>query len=191
MWQGRGHATGASQTGGDRDPTASGAAGSGVILRHYIRRNAPAGADRNTLLRGPGPDRGAALAACGRSPGPVPWFPPGPPGVLDERCQFAAEGGGVLLVQVDLIRRAADREPHRLGCWAAIEIVFQRDGYLRCHPGLHDCAGGLRPLIKSAARLHPAPPVPATTSPRSAARGSPLCLSSRWAPAGLRLGPGQ
>jgi hypothetical protein len=44
--------------------------------------------------------------------------------VLDERCQFPAERCGVLLVQVDLILRATDREPHRLGRRTAIEIVF-------------------------------------------------------------------
>jgi hypothetical protein len=44
--------------------------------------------------------------------------------MLDERCQLLAEGPGVLLVQVDLVLRAADSEPHRLVDRAAIKIIF-------------------------------------------------------------------
>jgi len=58
------------------------------------------------------------------------------PRVLDEGRQLFAERPGVLLIQVDLVGRAADREPHCLVGRAALKIVFERDGYLRRHPGL-------------------------------------------------------
>jgi len=61
--------------------------------------------------------------------------------MLDEGCQLLAERPGVLLVQVDLVGRAADGEPHCLVGRPAIQIVFERDGYLGCRPGLLDCAG--------------------------------------------------
>jgi len=48
---------------------------------------------------------------------------------------------GRFLVQVDLVGRAADCEPHGLVGRAAVKIVFERDGYSRCHPGLLECAG--------------------------------------------------
>jgi hypothetical protein len=58
-----------------------------------------------------------------------------------KRRQLAAERPRVVLAQVDLIRRAAEPEPHRLIRRAPVKIVFQHDGYLRCHPGLLDCDG--------------------------------------------------
>jgi hypothetical protein len=119
--------------------TASAPARRGVIPRHHIRRNAPPGTDRNALPGRPRPDRSTTLTARRRPPGPAPRPPPSPAGVLDERCQLPAERRSVLLVQVDLILRATDRKPHRLDCRAAIEIIFQRDSYPRCHLDLHDC----------------------------------------------------
>jgi hypothetical protein len=45
-------------------------------------------------------------------------------GMLDERCELLAERGGVPLVQVDLVLRAAECEPHGLVGRATIKIVF-------------------------------------------------------------------
>jgi len=53
--------------------------------------------------------------------------------VLDERRQLLAESPGVLGAQVDLVAGAFETEPHRLICRAAIQVVFQRDGYLLRH----------------------------------------------------------
>jgi len=58
--------------------------------------------------------------------------------VLNERGHHLAERSGVLLTQVDLILRATEPEPHGLICWAAIKVVFQRDGYWLSHPSLPD-----------------------------------------------------
>jgi hypothetical protein len=44
--------------------------------------------------------------------------------VGDERRELSAERRGVAGAQVDLVRRAADPEPHRLIRRALIEIVF-------------------------------------------------------------------
>src|SRR6478672_8920370 len=57
-------------------------------------------------------------------------------GVLDERCELAAQRRGVLGAQIDLIFRAIYPKPHRLICWAPIKIIFELDGYLLCHPRL-------------------------------------------------------
>jgi hypothetical protein len=55
--------------------------------------------------------------------------------MIDERGKLPAEGAGVLLVQVDLILRAAEGEPHRLIGRSPVEIILQGDGYLRgSHP---------------------------------------------------------
>jgi hypothetical protein len=56
-----------------------------------------------------------------------------------------AERRGVHLVQVDLILRTTDREPHCLDCRGAVEIVFQRGGYLRRHLDLYDICQ--RPIV--------------------------------------------
>src|SRR5215471_338498 len=53
--------------------------------------------------------------------------------MLDEGGQVLAERPGILLAQVDLVLRAADGEPHGLVSRAALQIVFERDCYLRCH----------------------------------------------------------
>jgi hypothetical protein len=58
--------------------------------------------------------------------------------MADEGLELAAERLGVLVAQVDLVRRAVEGEPHRLSRRAAIKIVFQNDGYLLRHPGLPD-----------------------------------------------------
>src|SRR5689334_4414078 len=88
--------------------TASAPACRSVIPPHHICRYAPPGADHNTLLGRPRPDRGATPTARRRPPAPGPRPAPSPAGMLDERGQLPAECCGVLLVQVDLIRRATD-----------------------------------------------------------------------------------
>jgi len=66
--------------------------------------------------------------------------------MFDEQCQSPAERRGVLLVQVDLILDATDENRTiSLICRAALEIVFQRDGYLRYHLGLHYSASDPHP----------------------------------------------
>jgi hypothetical protein len=59
--------------------------------------------------------------------------------MFNEGGELLTERPGVLLVQIDLVLRAADYEPYRLVCRASIEIVFEGDGYLLRHPGLLDC----------------------------------------------------
>jgi hypothetical protein len=44
--------------------------------------------------------------------------------VPGEGCELLTERPGVLLVQIDLVLRAAAPEPHRLICRAAVKIVF-------------------------------------------------------------------
>ena len=75
------------------------------------------------ILVGCGPPRPAALS-------------PGPAGVIDERCEIAAERRGVLGAQIDLILGAIHPEPHPSICRAPIKIILEFDGYLLCHPGL-------------------------------------------------------
>ena len=60
-----------------------------------------------------------------------------------ERRKLPAERPGILLVQVDLLLRAAQPEPHGLRYRAAVKIVFQGDRYPRGHPDLHACGGYL------------------------------------------------
>ena len=66
--------------------------------------------------------------------------------MIDERGELLAEGPGVPLVQVDLILRAAEGEPHRLIGRSPVKIILQGDGYLRCHPHLHTCDSYLHPI---------------------------------------------
>jgi len=44
--------------------------------------------------------------------------------MLDKRCEFLTERPGVLLVQIDLVLRAAEPEPHRLTGRASVKIIF-------------------------------------------------------------------
>jgi hypothetical protein len=50
--------------------------------------------------------------------------------VFDVGGELPAESSGILCAQVDLVVGAADPEPHCFICRAALEIVFQEDGYL-------------------------------------------------------------
>jgi hypothetical protein len=45
-------------------------------------------------------------------------------GVLDEGCEFLPERPGVLLIQIDLVLRVTQPEPHRLTGRASVEIIF-------------------------------------------------------------------
>jgi hypothetical protein len=44
--------------------------------------------------------------------------------VSGERRKLPAERPGILLVQVDLVLRAAQAEPHSVVCRASVKIVF-------------------------------------------------------------------
>src|SRR5579859_2505697 len=110
--------------------------GGGVVLLCHAGRDTPALADRDALVLRPGPDITAALTACRRARRPAGWSPRGFAGMLHEGGDLLTERSSVLLVQVDLILCAAEPEPHGLSCWAAIKVVFQRDGYSLSHPSL-------------------------------------------------------
>src|SRR5262245_39550878 len=56
--------------------------------------------------------------------------------MLNEGGQQLAEPCRVLLVQVDLVGRAAELQAHCLVGRPAVKIILQLNGYLRCHPGL-------------------------------------------------------
>jgi hypothetical protein len=45
-------------------------------------------------------------------------------GVLDEGCEFLPERPGVLLIQINLVLRATEPEPHRLTGRAPVKIIF-------------------------------------------------------------------
>jgi hypothetical protein len=45
-------------------------------------------------------------------------------GVLDEGCEFLPERPGVLLIQINLVLRAAEPEPDRLMGRAPVKIIF-------------------------------------------------------------------
>src|SRR5215471_21506564 len=115
------------------------ALGCRLVLLHDAGGDAPAVADRDALALRPRPDAAAALPARRGTPGPAPRPPARLAGVPDEGRQLPAERRGVLAVQIYLVIRAVDPEPHRLIRRATIKIVFQRDGYLLCHPRLPDC----------------------------------------------------
>jgi hypothetical protein len=106
----------------------------GPVPLHHAGGDAPAGADRDALVFRPGPDVAAVLAAgCGRArPAPRCWSRLA--GVLDKGRKLLAERPGVLRAQVDLVRRAAEPELHGLVAQASVQIVYEPDGYLCCHP---------------------------------------------------------
>src|SRR5690349_1381646 len=115
---------------------ASGPLGSGLELLNDAGGDAPPGADRDALGLRPRPDAPAAVpAGCG-PPAPAALSPPGLAGMLDERCELAAQRRSVLLAQIDLILGAIDPESHRFIGRALIKIILEFDGYLLCHPGL-------------------------------------------------------
>jgi hypothetical protein len=56
--------------------------------------------------------------------------------MLDERGQLLSESCRVLLVQVDLVRRASELELHSLIGRSSVEIIFQLNSYLCRHRDL-------------------------------------------------------
>jgi hypothetical protein len=44
--------------------------------------------------------------------------------VLDEGCEFLAERPGVVLIQIDLVLRATEAEPHCLTGRAPVKIIL-------------------------------------------------------------------
>ena len=115
-------------------PGPDGAAGlvltpaSSLVLLHYAGRDAPAFANGQAVLLGPGPDITRALPASRGPPGPAGRCPPRPAGVLKVGRELLAERGGVLGIQVDLIVAALEGKPHGLLGRAAGQIIFQLDG---------------------------------------------------------------
>jgi hypothetical protein len=101
------------------------------VLLDDARGDAPAVADRDGMVFGPGSDIGAALAACWGTAGPT-LSPTRLAGMVDVGCELPAERLGVLGAQINLILRAVQPEPHRLIGRPAIKIVFERDGYIFC-----------------------------------------------------------
>jgi hypothetical protein len=110
-----------------RLPCASGLAGCFVPLDD-VGSDAPAVADRDAMLFGPGPD-GPAAPADGRGARRAAVALPrrGPTGMIDERRELAAERGGVVAIQIDLIVGAGKAEPQGLVGRTAVEIIFQSD----------------------------------------------------------------
>jgi len=113
--------------------------GGDFVLLNDAGGDAPAFADRDAVFFRPRPDVGAALTARCTTPRQAARSPPGLAGMVDEWCELPPERRGVLGAQVDLVLGPADGEPHRLIRRAAIEIVFERDGYLLSRPRLLDC----------------------------------------------------
>src|SRR5437773_1882405 len=96
----------------------------GFVLLHNTRGDAPAVAERDALVLRPRPDVAAAPTACLRTPRPAALWSSSLAGMFDVRSELLAQRRGVLLVQVDLVLRAADPEPQRLGCRTSVKIVF-------------------------------------------------------------------
>src|SRR6266487_178393 len=115
---------------------ASGSFGGGFVLLNDAGGDAPAFADRDALVFRPRPDTTAALATGCGTPRPAALCPSSLAGMVDEGRELAAERRGVLPAQIDLILRAVQAESHRRIRPAPINIVFERDGGLLCHPGL-------------------------------------------------------
>src|SRR6266496_1642758 len=136
----------------------SASSGGGLVLLDDAGGDAPAVTERDALVFGPRADTAAALTACRGPPGPAALSLPGLAGVADEGRELPPERGGVLGAQIDLVLCAAQPEPHRLIRRAAIQIVFEHDGYLRCHPGLLTTIGCLHRTDQPPAASPDAPP---------------------------------
>jgi hypothetical protein len=87
--------------------------------------------------------------------------------MIDERGELLAEGPGVLVVQVDLILRAAEGEPHRLIARSPIKIILQGDGYLRCHPASTPAIATCTQKISRSSRTHDGIGAMVTGAPKS------------------------
>src|SRR6266568_4860251 len=90
--------------------------GSGLVL--------PGNAGGDALGFRPRPDAAAALASCCGARRRVTLSASGLTGMFDERREPLPEGLRVLLAEIDLVLRAAYREPHRLVGLTPIEIIF-------------------------------------------------------------------
>ena len=112
---------------------ASGPLGSGLVLPNDAGGDAPPGADRDALGLCPRPDAPAAVpAGCG-PPTPAGLSPPGLAGMLDERCELAAQRSSCSDRSHTRRHRPRIAPFHRPG---PIKIILEFDGYLLCHPGL-------------------------------------------------------
>jgi hypothetical protein len=98
-------------------------------------RAIPPGSDRDVLIFRPRPDTAASSRLAAVRPGRRRCTRPRPAGVLDEGRELAAEHGRVVLPQADFIlcRRSRTGSSHPPGL---VKIVFNRDGYVLCHPRL-------------------------------------------------------
>src|SRR5262249_22393572 len=90
------------------------AAAGRVVLFHHAGGDAPALANCQAVLFGPGPDVTRALAVSRGPPGAARLRPAGPAGMRKVGRELLAELGGVLGVQVDLIVGVLEREPDGL-----------------------------------------------------------------------------
>src|SRR5262249_36772086 len=69
----------------------------GFVLLNDAYTDAAAAVDRDALIFGPCPDIAAALAACRSAPWPPALSFASRAGMFDERCELAAERGGVFV----------------------------------------------------------------------------------------------
>src|SRR5438128_4666007 len=102
----------------------------GLVLLQYAGRDPAARADCDAVVFRPRTDLAAALPAVRRPQSPAGRATAGIAVALDERGDLLTEGAGVRGAEVDLILGAVESEPHCLVCWAAVHVVFQRDGHL-------------------------------------------------------------
>src|SRR5690348_10965397 len=108
----------------------------GLVPLHHAGRDAPALTDHDAVVFRPRPDVTAVLPAGLSTSRSARLRSPGLAGVLKVRRELLAERGGVAGPEVDLIAGAIDGEPDGLIGRAAVEVVFEDDGYFLGHPSL-------------------------------------------------------
>src|SRR5689334_15399358 len=108
----------------------------GLVPLHHAGRDAPALTDHDAVVFRPRPDVTAVLPAGLSTSRSARLRSPGLAGVLKVRRELLAERGGVAGPQVDLIAGAIDGEPDGLIGRAAVEVVFECDGYFLGHSSL-------------------------------------------------------
>src|SRR4051812_22867830 len=119
---------------GKTAPTRGGSVG-GVVRRADLRGDPAALGDLEAVAARPVPDLLGARAVGGRR-GLAPAAARGGAdlaAVPDVRRQGVAQLGGVVVVEVDLVRRAVETEGDGLGGLAAIEVVLENNVDLLCH----------------------------------------------------------
>jgi hypothetical protein len=79
--------------------------GRGLVLLHHAGRDTSPFADGDAVIFRPGADIAAALAAGRAADRPMRLRSAPLAGMLDERRELLAEGGGVFGAEVDLSRR--------------------------------------------------------------------------------------